>query len=43
MKIYIDELESYVDGRAFCKDTGLVWEHRLENTKKILNGFNPNV
>lgn len=32
----IDELEAYIDGRAYDKESGLVWEHRLEHTKYLI-------
>jgi len=31
------ELEAYaVDMRAYCKSTGRVWKHRIDNTKSLL-------
>ena len=32
-----EQLTSIIDGTAFDKETGLIWEHRLEEIRKVLN------
>ena len=32
-----EQLVSIIDGTAFDKETGLIWEHRLEEIRKVLN------
>lgn len=31
-----EHLEAIADGSAFCSETGLIWEHRLEAIKLLL-------
>lgn len=32
-----EQLTSIIDGTAFDKETGLIWEHRLQEIRKVLN------
>jgi len=36
-----EQLEAIVDGRAFDKETGLIWKHRLDLIQQILNPESP--
>lgn len=31
-----DELATFIDGRAYCKQTGKVWEHRIQHVSELL-------
>jgi hypothetical protein len=36
----LEQLENILDGTAFDKETGLIWEHRLEEIKNIVERAN---
>jgi len=37
INILCDELESYTDGRAYEKESGIPWRHRIENSMFLIN------
>ena len=36
----VEQLESIADGSAFDKESGIIWEHRLEKIKELLGKLN---